>query len=74
MQTMRWESARRYYKAHLFEDLLGDWVVVRAWGGKFNRLGGTSTEQVGGVEEGRALLKQISAEREKRRYQLISAN
>lgn len=37
MREIRWESKRRYYTARLSQDLLGDWVIERAWGGLFNR-------------------------------------
>jgi hypothetical protein len=41
-----WVSATRYYKAVLMRDLLGDWIVMTARGGRNNRLGALRTESV----------------------------
>ena len=30
----RWERDTRYYELHLRQDLFGDWVLTRVWGGK----------------------------------------
>ena len=64
----RWESTTRYYCARLYTDLLGDVVLESSWGGRFNRLGGTATLPVDTLEEGRAVLDQLSKERMARRY------
>ena len=35
----RWERDTRYYELHLRQDLFGDWVLTRVWGGKGTALG-----------------------------------
>ena len=35
----RWERDTRYYELHLRQDLFGDWVLTRVWGGKNTALG-----------------------------------
>jgi predicted DNA-binding WGR domain protein len=37
--TRRWQTATRYYSAWVQCDLLGQWQLVRAWGGRGSRLG-----------------------------------
>jgi len=37
-------TATRYYSVHIQPDLFGQPVIVRAWGGRHNRLGGMATE------------------------------
>jgi hypothetical protein len=37
--SIRWEKQQRYYLAHVFIDLLGDWSVTCTWGGKGSKLG-----------------------------------
>ena len=64
----RWESARRYYCAMLHQDLLGDYVVDRFWGGRFNRLGGHDTKPVASLEHGLVFLDQLNAERVSKKY------
>jgi hypothetical protein len=68
----RWESTTRYYSARLYTDLLGDVVIESAWGGRFNKLGGSATLQVDSAEEGAAVLDQLDRERLARRYQRVS--
>lgn len=72
--VMRWETARRYYAAAMYQDLLGDWVVTRVWGGKFNRLGGTETTPVKDQFAALETLMQVAGEREKRHYRLVGSS
>lgn len=67
-QRRRWESERRYYCALLHQDLLGDWVLDRVWGGKFNRLGGQDTKLAGNYEAGISMLQDVDKVRLARRY------
>ena len=36
---LRFETDTRYYMMRLEPDLFGDWTLLKAWGGKTNRLG-----------------------------------
>lgn len=44
MMTFRWESKTRYYLTFIYQDLFGDWIVQRVWGGLFNRRGSFRSE------------------------------
>ena len=68
MQAARWERKDgRYYIADVEQDLLGDWIVVRAWGGKLNK-GRLSRTPVSTLEEGREALLEIEQRRLKHGY------
>jgi len=55
----RWESSQRWYEVILTQDLLGDWIVLRAWGGKDSHRHGQKTDLVSSEVEGRNLIEQI---------------
>lgn len=66
--TIRWESATRYYTAVLHMDLLSDWVLTIARGGKRNRLGRVEHKFVASREQGLAELKALDRKRTRRGY------
>lgn len=70
----RWENPEkaRYYQADLVVDLLGDWVVVTAWGGLDSRLGQVRRTWVTSEEEGRRRLLEIEKRRRQRHYRAVS--
>lgn len=41
---LKFETATKYYQAILFQDLFGDWVIIRYWGGKKSNLGSYTTD------------------------------
>jgi len=55
----RWETGERWYEAILTQDLLGDWIVLRVWGGKGSRRHGQKTDMVNSEADGRNLIEQI---------------
>ena len=55
----RWETPQRWYKVELVHDLLGDWVVMRRWGGKESRRYGQKISLVSGEAEGRQVIERI---------------
>lgn len=57
--TARWETATRYYIAVLQVDLLGDWIVTTANGGRKSRLGNVRTKYVETMEQGLSLVDSI---------------
>ena len=69
----RWESKRRYYLVVLHQDLLGDYVIDRYWGGLFNQLGGHDTEYVSSLDHGLQVLDEIDKLRVSRKYQMVSS-
>lgn len=68
----RWETAVRYYEARLGQDMLGDWVLELAWGGRRNRLGGRKQRVVDGAAQGSKALQQLDARRLRRGYVLVA--
>ena len=64
-------SAGRVYVVMLTKDLFGQWVVMSAWGGRFNQLRGAMNRPVASVEEGLALMKRIAIDREKHGYRVV---
>lgn len=71
LESMRWESDRRYYCAVLHRDLFENLVVDSFWGGLHNRLGGHATIHVHTEEEGRTLLQKIHKRRLARHYSRV---
>lgn len=63
----RWESEYRWYEAELVNDLFGDWLVVRRWGGLYSERHGTKTEVVPDLLTGVAQLHAIDRERHARK-------
>ena len=59
----RWETPTRYYVGQVQENLFGQWELIRAWGGRGNRLGGMMVEPA--ASQGHAL--QLLAAEDKRR-------
>lgn len=61
---------RRYYRALLYQDLLGDWILLRDWGALDSKLGGMKTELLSSVREGEEKLELIAKRRRQHRYQI----
>lgn len=59
---------RRYYRAHLQADLLGDWTLTRSWGSLDSRHGQVRTELVDNQAHGLRLLAGIDKRRAVRGY------
>lgn len=73
MEQIRWETERRYYAAKLYQDLLGDWVVERAWGGLHNNIGNGAQEIVPAYSDAVAAMARIHKERRARRYGIVAS-
>lgn len=67
----RWESDTRYYEIRITQGLFGDPVLVKNWGGKFNRLGGMQTLVIG-KEMIHIFLKDIKQERIRKGYECVT--
>jgi hypothetical protein len=63
----RLETAQRWYEVELVHDFLGDWVVMRRWGGKDSKRHGEKPDVVAGESEGRELIEQIHRARLRRK-------
>lgn len=64
----RWETVSRWYEVDLMRDLLGDWVVIRRWGGKGSNRHGQKTELVVDEIQGIKAVEVIGQMRVKRGY------
>lgn len=68
---MRWETDTRYVQAQLQQDLLGDWIVMIANGGRFNKRGRLRTVAVADKTAGEFLLACLHKRRLSRGYALV---
>jgi hypothetical protein len=59
----RWLTETRYYYSHLGQDLLGDWVLTRMWGGRGSRRGRMMRTMVSSLAEGMAMLARVEKAR-----------
>lgn len=64
----RWETSTRYYVVLLHRDLLGDWVLTVAHGGRSNNLGALVHRAVGSREAGIVALENIAKTRKRHGY------
>lgn len=64
----RWERDTRYYELHLRQDLFGDWVLTRVWGGKGTALGQIRHELCRNYASGVSLYAASIKRREKHGY------
>lgn len=62
----------RYYRASVYQDLLGDWVLFRDWGALDSRLGGVKTELLTGLKEGEDKLAMIAKRRKQHHYKMAA--
>jgi predicted DNA-binding WGR domain protein len=67
-----WATASRYYVAEILQDLWGEWIVKRSWGGLGNRRGNSKTVMASSYEEALSLLDTISKHRTARGYHKIN--
>jgi hypothetical protein len=71
--TCRWEKTTgegRYYLVLLHQDLWGQWIVTRVWGGRRRKAGQSRHLLVHSREEGIQELKKIAERRAARQYQI----
>ena len=68
--SYRWENltTQRYYKVILTQDLFGDWVVTKVWGGFRKAGGGSKNIPCQSYEECLKLIQKIALLRLKRGY------
>jgi hypothetical protein len=67
-------AKRRYYRASVYRDLLGHWVMVRDWGSLDTKLGGTKTELLAGFGQGEVQLTAVGKRRLSHRYVLVEVD
>ena len=65
-------KSERYYEADVLRDLLGDWTVVRVWGGLGTHRGGQRIGVRGSQADAERALAQVAKRRQQRGYILQS--
>ena len=65
---IRWESSARYYAVVLELDLLGDWVLTVARGGRRNRLGTVQHKMMANRAAGEREIERLDRRRRARGY------
>ncbi len=63
-----WETERKYYRAHLSQDLFGDWIVERTWGSKISRRAGEKPDYCFSYQDGICKLSNIGKRRMRHQY------
>jgi len=75
-QTWRWESDTRYYFLSFVQNLFGEWVLIKKWGGRYTPIHGTKTEYFQNIDnianEVSAIFMALNKTRVSRGYALIS--
>ena len=70
-QELFWQRDDRYYWCALRQNLFGEWVLLRRWGGRRTRKGGQMETVVANPEEGHRLIQDVLKRRQYRRYTLM---
>jgi len=68
----RWERDMRYYELRLQQDLWGDWLLTRVWGGKGTALGQIRRELCIDRDSGYLRLIEEQLKRTRRGYRLAT--
>lgn len=68
---VRWESSTRYYEVHLHQDLWGQWILTRTWGGKGSHRGQIRHQPCPSRQEGERQLEAIGRRREVHGYSRV---
>jgi WGR domain len=67
-KSARWQRGDRFYRCEVREDLFGNWVVVRFWGGVNSGKRGTKETVCQSYAEAEALFEAVAKRRARRRY------
>jgi hypothetical protein len=70
-QELFWQRGDRFYWCSLRQNLFGDWVLLRRWGGRRTGKGGQRETLCADLEEGRRLMQDILKRRRYRGYVLV---
>ncbi len=73
MIQYRWENTRnqRYYRILFAQDLFGEWVITKIWGGLKKAGGGMKNIPCASYDDGIKLIAKVSEARLKRGYRRI---
>lgn len=73
MTEIRWETRNRYYAVRVYQDLFGDWVIHKVWGGLHNNLGNGDQQVARTFDDAVIALERICRERRSRLYEEVAA-
>lgn len=63
-----WITKDRYYHVSVNRDLFGRWSMVKSWGGRHNRLGGSESVPIDHYEDSLGMVQAIERQRARRGY------
>lgn len=66
--TQRWQTARRYYVVEVTQDLFGNWLVKRSWGGLGSHRSNSVTMPANDYKQALKLLEDVAKRRQQRGY------
>ena len=66
--TRRWETDTRYYAVEVCQDLFGEWLVKRSWGGQRNLRGNSLTTYAEDHAHALTMLDGVAKRRRARGY------
>jgi predicted DNA-binding WGR domain protein len=66
------QEKARYYKIILHMDMLNDWILTCAWGGRYSRLGNYNHIKMNNRDDAETYIKNMIIKRKKRGYELMS--
>lgn len=69
-QQQLWRKGDRYYQCRLEQDLFGNWLLIREWGGLISGKRGAQEHLCESYEAGLSLFEKVSKRRCWRRYVL----
>jgi WGR domain len=67
-KSARWQRGDRFYRCEVREDLFGNWVVVRFWGGVNSGKRGAKETVCQSYAEAEVLFEAVAKRRARRRY------
>ncbi|MGG6242879.1 WGR domain-containing protein [Nodosilinea sp. AN01ver1] len=70
-QELFWQRGDRFYWCALRQNLFGEWVLLRRWGGRRTGKGGQSETCCADLVEGNRLMQDVLRRRRSRGYVLI---
>lgn len=69
--TLRWQTDTRYYVAEVMQDLFGNWLLRRSWGGLRSARSQSMTVHADSYEHALQLLADVQKRRTQRGYRII---
>jgi hypothetical protein len=68
--TLFWNRGDRYYICRLSQNLFGEWIVEREWGGRNSGKRGRLERAFPSLQEAESLVRQVARRRSYQRYEI----